>query len=120
MTETEYVCRDCGSEPTQMNNYCGQCGAGPDPWKEEECYDFQRDVDLPHIFSFHQYDDGYGLWRAFCESAFGTHGLRGKDIANLPEGMPRMKYQETELFFKLDESYELHGPFLDRQDARDA
>jgi len=120
MTATETVCSECGSEPSQMNNYCGDCGAGPDPWEERDCYDFERDVSLPLVFSSEVYNDTHGLWRDFCSAAFGVYELRGSDIANFPEGVPSMKYQTFMVYYKLDEDLELHGPFLEKSEAREA
>lgn len=116
-------CGECGAQPVDGNSrqkYCSECGAGPDPWEREPEYDFERDVSLPFIFSDEQYNDDHGLWREFCHQAFGAHELRGSHIANLPDGLPKMKYNVFTVYYKLDEDLELHGPFLDKQEARDA
>ena len=129
MVATEIVCTECGTPspkggfavdeegdvPGVELRYCASGGAGPNPWEEREKYDFKRDVDLPVVFSYHVYDDDYGLWHAFTQEAFGTE-LRGSAIANLPE-LPSMGFLEAELFFKLTEERKLKGPFLDEETA---
>lgn len=114
---TEIVCENCGNAGGNQPAYCEECGA-EDPWTEEVLYDFD-DVELPMTFSYEVYDDNYGLWDTFCRAAFGTE-LKSSQIANFPETFPRMKYCMPILHFKLTEEYELKGPYLDKQGARNA
>lgn len=119
MAETETVCGECETSISGTDiNYCPVCGAGPDPLVEKNKYDF-NDVDLPIIFSQEQYNDHYRLWDSFCDEAFGER-LHGGDIANVPEDMPRMKYNVFSVYYKLDEDLEIHGPFLSEKEAHDA
>ena len=120
MAETETICSECGITPGKKTQYCPECGEGPDPWNERASHDFERDVELPLIFNSEVYDDGYGLWKDFCSAAFGVYSLSQKDVANFPNGMPKMKYQTFMVYYKLDEEHELHGPFLDKAEARNA
>lgn len=119
MTATETVCSECGNSPEKKTQYCGECGAGPDPWEEKALYDFD-DIELPFIFSQEQYNDDWNLWRDFCASAFGVYSLSGEDIANFPDRMPKMKYNVFTVYYKLDENLKLHGPFMEKEDAKDA
>lgn len=139
MTETETRCANCGIVNESRPSYCPDCGA-EQPWVEKAMYDWERDVDLPVVFSYHVYDDYYELWESFCNEVWGVYGVTGKEIANMPDGLPRMKYFETELWFKLTEEFvedsesstsevsreerdtklELKGPFLDKREAREA
>lgn len=132
MTKTELECEDCGSPapkgglavdesgdtPGVDPDYCSNCGAGPDPWEDRAVYDFERDVSLPYVFSVQVGNDDWGLWRAFCYDVWGTEPESGKAVANWPEDFPRMKYNITHLYYKLDEDLELNGPFLDKSAAR--
>lgn len=120
MTITETHCSECGTSPAKKSQYCGDCGAGPDPWEERAEYDFERDVELPMVFSQEKYNDDYNMWRTFCAAAFGVYYLNEEDIANLPNGMPQMKYNVFEVYYKLDENLELHGPYLSKDEARNA
>lgn len=120
MSETLLVCSGCEHETDQETDYCPNCGAGPDPWEDRPQYDFERDVSLPLVFSSEVYDDNYELWRDFCCAAFGHGDIVSNEIANFPDGMPRMKYQVLTVYYKLDESLELHGPHLTERAAREA
>jgi len=119
---TETVCESCGKEWGERSelepNYCPSCGT-EDPWIEQPMYDFE-DVDLPIVFSEEKHDDHYGLWRSFCAQAFGVHEIYSSNIANFPDGMPRMKYSVVEVYWKVTENLKLKGPFLDKDEARDA
>jgi hypothetical protein len=84
------------------------------------CYDFEEDVDLPFVFSKEMYDDNYQLWRQFCASAFGVYSIDEEDITNLPNGFPKMKYNVFEVYYKIDEKLELHGPFMTEEEAHNA
>ena len=115
---TETLCTECGHQPdNEPPNFCPECGN--DEWKSRAKYDFERDVDLPFVFSMEVYSDDYELWREFCYSAFDAN-LKGKNIANLPNNFPRMKYCTPLLYFKLTEDLDLEGPYLSKQEARDA
>jgi hypothetical protein len=111
-------CSNCESVDESEPQFCSNCGT-EDPWEEVYQYDWD-DVELPVVFSDEAYNDHYGLWYSFCGEVFGHHELSGDQIANLPDGVPRMKYRVVELYYKLDEDLELHGPFLDRQEVREA
>jgi hypothetical protein len=114
------LCEDCSSLATSEPNYCPDCGAGPDPWQEEARNYFERDVDLPMIIEDERYDDDYGLWREFCQQAFGHRGLKESTIKNMPDGFPRMKHCTIRVYWKLTEDYNLKGPYMNKQDARNA
>lgn len=118
MTATETVCDSCGHTPRRETKHCPECGA-ESPWIEENLYDFD-DVNLPVVFSVEHYNDTYGQWMAFCDRVFGVYELQGKQIANLPDGMPKMKYCVVDVYFKLTEDFELKGPFLEKQEVGDA
>jgi len=111
-------CSECGSVDESEPQFCSNCGT-EDPWEEVYQYDWE-DVDLPIVFSYYMHNDGYKLWYSFCDAVFGVYELKGSQIANVPEGLPRMKYTDIEVYYKLDGSLELHGPFLDKQEAREA
>ncbi len=115
MTITEIVCTECDESPAEETPHCPNCGA-EDPWEEQPTYEFNDD-DLPIIFSYELYNDTYGLWRAFCHEYFGS-SVKGKNVANLPSSFPRMKYCTTMLYFKVTESYNLEGPYLTKEEAR--
>ena len=117
--ETQYQCEECEALPSQTNNYCGECGAGPDPWKEVPKYDFERDAELPFIFDVSVGSDNWQLWRCFCREVWGSK-IKSSKIANLPVDPREFKYNRTIHYYKLDESGKLHGPFLDKKDARNA
>jgi hypothetical protein len=122
MVATLTQCEDCGEQDSNQTKYCPNCGAGPDPWEEVAEYDFERDVELPLIFDSEVYNDDYGLWRDFCSAAFDVYELRGDDIANFPN-LPKMKYQTFLVYYKLHKKagrYKLEGPFLNKEDARNA
>lgn len=120
MTETltETVCTECNWNPDRRTEYCPNCGS-EDPWSERSQFDFERDVDLPHVFEMSFYNDTYGLWDEFCHSVWGTR-VKSSQIANVPSGVPSMKYCCPSVYYKLDEDLELHGPFMDKGDAKDA
>lgn len=109
-------CTECGGNH-QSAEYCPDCGN--DGWEDVVYYDFERDVELPYVFSQQVGNDDWGLWRSFCFAVWGTE-LRGAEVANLPDELSRMKHSITQLYYKLDASYELHGPFLSRTEAREA
>lgn len=111
----ERRCEECGHH-SDIANHCPECGN--DTWESHVLYDFKRDVDLPVVFPFRVYDDHYELWNSFCETVWDTR-LSGEEIANRPE-LPRMKYCEFEVYWKLTEDYELTGPFMDKEEAREA
>lgn len=119
MVATRTICSDCGKQVGKTTEYCSNCGAGPDPWEEVAEHDFERDVELPLIFHSEVYNDNYGLWRDFCAAAFGVYEVKGKDVANMPN-LPKMKYQVFTVYYKLDENYKLHGPYLEKEDAVNA
>lgn len=122
MVATRIQCEDCGKQAGNQTKHCSNCGAGPDPWEERAEFDFDRDVDLPLVFSSEVYNDTYGLWRDFCSAAFGVYEVQGKDIANLPD-LPRMKYQSFMVYYKLHKKagrYKLEGPFMSKEEAREA
>lgn len=112
---TERRCNECGNV-NDSAEYCPDCGCGE--WVERVQFDFERDVDPPVIFETSVYNDTYGMWDAFCEQTFGRR-VKGSQIANLPDGLPRMKYYEVSLYWVLTEDYELNGPFLDEREARE-
>jgi hypothetical protein len=111
----ERRCDECGN-PNDTADYCPECGNGT--WERHALYDFERDVDLPVVFPFSAYNDHYELWNSFCEAVWDTR-LTAQQIANIP-GLPRMKYSEFEVYWKLTEDCELTGPFMDREEAREA
>lgn len=113
----EIVCESCDYETDSKTAFCPICGE-EDAWVEEPAYEFDED-DLPITFSTYAYDDHYGLWDAFCEEYFGVR-VTGSNVSGLPDDFPRMKFYEEELFWTIDEDYEIHGPFLRAVDARDA
>jgi hypothetical protein len=117
---TETVCTSCGhtTESTSPPPFCPQCG-DEEPWEEQAAYVFDDD-DLPFVFSHEIYEDHSELWRAFCEQYFGVYDLTEADTTGLPEDFPRMKYCVTDLWFKLTPSHEIAGPFLSKQEARNA
>jgi len=108
-------CTECGNYDEDAT-YCPHCGNNE--WGEYALYDFERDVNLPFVFPFVVYYDHYELWHSFCETVWDTR-VGWDDIANRPE-LPRMKYSQFEVYFKLTEGYELTGPFVDREEARKA
>lgn len=110
---SKMVCTSCNTTATEADNYCGNCGAGPDPWEEQATYDFERDVDLPYHFSVNVGGDDWQLWRNFCYDVWGHKPASG-NIDNAPCDLPRMKYNMAELHYVLTEDYELKGPFLEK------
>lgn len=117
MVETEVVCTECNVRGSEDDSYCPSCGT-EDPWEERPKYDVER-LDLPLVFSRQYGSDNWEMWRSFCQAAFDAYDLRGSDVAG--SGLlPRMKYDQTLVFYKLTEDYELKGPFCERQEARDA
>lgn len=118
MTATRTICDSCGHKPRKETDHCPSCGT-KEPWVLENTHDFE-DVELPLVFSIEHYNDTYGLWKSFTESAFGAYNIQGSQIANVPDGLPKMKYCIVEVYFKLTEDYELEGPFLERKEAREA
>jgi hypothetical protein len=119
VTLTEWVCETCGLmvEEDHDYTYCPDCG-DEEPWIEQDKYTFDED-DLPYVFSYHVYNDTWGLWHAFCQAYFGTR-LEGDHIANLPSGFPRLKYIDTDLYFVITEDLDLKGPYVDEESARNA
>lgn len=115
---TETLCEECEFSPTSKTPCCPVCGE-EDPWTEEVKYDFD-DVELPITFSVEHYDDNHEMWRDFVEAIFGVYELRGSDIANLPDELPSMGYCVVDFYYKLTEDLELKGPFLEKEEARDA
>lgn len=120
MTVTETVCENCGNVTTDdpPDPYCSQCGKA-NPWEERSAYRFDPD-DLPIVFSVSHGGGKWKPWREFCSQYFGVYEIGGKDVDGLPEEFPRLKYSHVEVYYKIDEDYELHGPFLDRSEARNA
>lgn len=110
----ETVCADCGLKNTVDHNYCPECGSND--WTTDPMFEFDED-DLPIVFSYRVYDDHHGLFKAFCRRYFGEWPARDQ-IANLPDEFPRLKFLEREMYFVVDEDYELEGPFLDESMAK--
>lgn len=115
---TETVCSECNWTTTEREppNYCPNCGA-QEPWEEQPAYKIHRE-NFPVIFTTSCGGEKWGLWRAFCEEYFGVYDLKGSDVANLPEDFPRLKYGHVDIYWAIDEEYELHGPFLDKDKLR--
>jgi hypothetical protein len=107
-------CENCGASHNSQS-YCGECGAGPDPWTENVEYDWERDVDLPVVFSVYEHDDTYQKWKAFAEQVFGER-ISEVEIANLPNDVPQMKYTDFQQWYVMTEELEVKGPF-DREVA---
>jgi len=114
---TETVCSDCGHSPARYDDYCSSCGA-KDPWEEQYVHDFEN-VNFPVIIEWEMYNDDYELWREFCYQVFGDSTLTGDQIANTPDGLPKMKYACPMTYWKITES-DVKGPYLSRQEAREA
>jgi len=112
----EVLCEDCGENGSQSTEYCSHCGA-EDPWTNKPKYDMD-DVDFPVIVEYEHYNDDHGLWRRFTTQVFGQH-VRGNQIANVPNGLPRMKYCCPSTYWKITES-DVDGPYLSRKEAREA
>jgi len=110
------VCTECGHETRSGTPHCAECGAA-DPWEERPAFEFDPQ-DLPIVFSYEVYDDGNGLWEAFCEAYFGTPELTGSDIAGIPDAFPKLEYCMADLWFRITEDYDVEGPFLSRSAAR--
>ena len=117
MTITETYCTDCGKVVQTETNHCPECGA-EDPWKERPAYEFDPDR-LPFIIEYEVYNDTYNLWRKFCSQYFGAYELNGGDVSGIPEQFPDMKYCVFTVYFVITESYDLEGPFLDKENARE-
>jgi hypothetical protein len=111
-------CESCGNQTDERHEHCSVCGE-QDPWVSEPKYDFD-DVDFPVVIEREHYDDHYGMWRTFCAAALGQYELDESQIANVPSGFPRMKYCVVQTYWKVTADYELKGPFLDEQEAREA
>ena len=118
MTITHTICTECEKEQQETSNFCPHCGA-EDPWEEVPQYEFDED-DFPYVFSCTAYDSDWGMWRDFCDSYFGVRALKSSDIAGFPERFPRMKYMEVNLYYKITKTYDLKGPFLSKEEAREA
>lgn len=112
---TTVSCAECDHRGNVTDNYCPSCGT-EDPWEERPLHDFD-DVDLPVIFEVNIHDDNFGLWNAFCEEVFGTR-VYGSDVANLPDDLPRMKYYDVSVYWKLTQDLELLGPCSTKRKAR--
>lgn len=118
MTQMETYCTDCGNTSTATTPHCPNCGA-EDPWDERPAYQFDED-DLPFVFSYEVYKDNWQLWREFCQAYFGNYELKGSDTAGIPEDFPKLKYCVFEVYFVITESHDLDGPFLSREEAKEA
>jgi hypothetical protein len=114
---TEVVCSECGNKSAGTDNFCGVCGA-EDPWVEQAKYDMD-DVDFPVIVEYEVYDDHGEMWNRFCAQLFDVYDLKGSQIANVPSSLPRMKYTAFSVYYKITKS-ERKGPFLSKQEAREA
>ena len=115
MTATKTVCSECDTVPSSVTQYCPDCGA-EEPWEKEPLYDFD-DVELPIVVEYEHYNDTYGLWRAFCQQAFGGE-VELEDVANYDGPSPRdMKYCVINTYWVVDKSG-VDGPYLDRSEAR--
>jgi len=113
----EVLCDECGANGSQSTDYCPHCGA-EDPWVKEPKFNMD-DVEFPVIVEREHYDDNYGLWRDFCYQVFGVHELKSSQIANVPDGLPRMKYCCPSTYWKITEN-DVDGPYLSRKEAREA
>lgn len=118
MTVTETYCTECGRVTQATTPHCPDCGA-KDPWEDRPAYQFDPE-DLPYVVTHEFYNDTYGLWRSFVGDYFGAYELNGSDIDGLPDDFPDMKYCVVEVYFGITESYELEGPYLDRDTALEA
>jgi len=118
MTVTETTCENCGNVTTDdpPPPYCSGCGE-QNPWKERSAYQFDED-DLPIVFSYEVYDDGWQLWNRFAQDYWGVYELNGSDVSGLPEQFPDLKYCVFTVWFKITDGYDLEGPFLSKEDAR--
>jgi hypothetical protein len=76
------------------------------------------DVDFPVIVEVEHYNDDHGLWRTFCDQVFGYPGLKGSDIANVPDGFPSMKYNVVRYYMVVFRD-DLEGPFLEKEKAEE-
>lgn len=117
MTQMETYCTECERVSSATTPHCPDCGA-EDPWDERPAYEFNED-DLPFVFSYEVYEDNWKLWRSFCEQYFGSYELKGSDVAGLSEEFPKLKYCVFDVHYVVTEGYELEGPFLSEEDARE-
>lgn len=105
----ETVCTNCEHSPEKETAFCPECGE-EDPWKERNKFEFDKE-DLPITFSHRCYEDDYQIWNSFSEDYFDSR-LQRKHIANLPNNFPRLKIDEVEIWYGIDKSLKLHGPFM--------
>ena len=117
--KTIVQCNECDSTTSSETTYCGDCGAGPEPWEEVPMYDFERDAELPLVFDVQVGGDNWQLWRSLCYAVWSTEP-DSSDISNLGIDPRQFKYNITSHYYKLDEDCTLHGPFLGKDEARNA
>lgn len=117
--KTVVQCTECYSTTSNETTYCSDCGAGPEPWEKVPKYNFERDAELPLILNVGVGGDNWQLWRELCYTVWNTEP-ESRNIANLGIDPQQFKYNRATHYYKLDEDYELHGPFLDKEEARNA
>ena len=116
MTATHTECGDCGTRLMEEPNFCPECGA-EEPAVETETYSIDEDS-LPTVIESSVYRDNWELWYEFTEQLFGHRVESGE--ANVESVDPRdFKYSVFEVYWAVDTSGEIHGPFQSVGDARE-
>lgn len=118
MTEMEIYCTECEHVTQSETPFCSNCGA-EDPWDERPRYRFDA-KDFPTVFRYEPHDPKWDLWRAFCSHYFGYPDLTAADVGGTPEGFPRLKYTNLQVWYGITNDYEVVGPFLDDTAAWEA
>lgn len=114
---TTLYCDSCGKVTEAGPQYCPSCGV-EDPWVEEYAYDFDN-VEFPIIIEWEHYNDRWEMWKKFTFHVFGEYELTSDDVVNEPPVASEMKYAVFPSYWKVTEN-EIKGPFLDKQEAREA
>ena len=98
-------------------NFCPECGA-EEPAVEKDTYVI-NDEKLPAIIESSVYRDNWELWHEFTESLFG-HSVESNEAVVRAVDPRDFKYSVFEVYWKVDESGEVHGPFHSKKEANEA
>jgi len=96
-------------------NFCPECGA-EEPAVETETYVI--DDELPTVIESSVYRDNWELWREFTEELFG-HRVESDEVVTSKVDPRDFKYSVFEVYWAVDESGEVHGPFQSVGEARE-
>lgn len=116
---TEVVCENCEHYPEEETNFCPECGE-EEPWIERNKYEFDED-DLPIVFEHTFNQAGGQMWDSFAKHYFDAPpGLKGTQVADFPSiKFPRMKKARVHVWYIVTEDYDLEGPYMTEEKARE-